>query len=125
MSKWCLCHIRRVNIITIITRFGGLYIDKISSGFILWEPSLKAYCEVDATSPLSASWEADSRPALAAINNVLADGAYFTSLLSLFAQESDTRLDRGTDLNLRSDNVMFISSIGEQPLHFSCSLRHS
>lgn len=78
-----------------------LYVDKITSGFLLWEPTIKAYTLPKASSPLSLVWEAQSRPALDAIASMMQDTSYFSSLLSLWAQEDAGRGAMNTDLEFR------------------------
>ncbi|KAH8120588.1 hypothetical protein DFH11DRAFT_1838384 [Phellopilus nigrolimitatus] len=90
-----------------------LYVDKITSGFLAWEPSLKAYSAPDEASLLSLVWEQQSRSALAAIETILQDPEYFPTLISLWSQESEARGGLSTDLELRSDNVVFIKTLAK------------
>lgn len=106
-----------------------LYVDKITSGFLMWEPTVKAYTLPNVSSPLSLVWEVQSQPALDVIASVMKDVSYFSGLLSLWAQEDAGRGAMNTDLEFRcvicklpyvmvlilchrSDNVLFIKTIG-------------
>ena len=76
-------------------------VDKVSSGFLAWEPNLKGYMPPGKESRLDGVWEEGSLPALQAVRKVLRDPGYLRNCLDLWAQESDTRGAMSTDLNLR------------------------
>ncbi|THH09871.1 hypothetical protein EW145_g1718 [Phellinidium pouzarii] len=88
-----------------------IYVDKIKSGFLVWESSLKAYSLPDDSTSLSLIWEPQSRAALASVESILQDPTYFPTLISLWSQETDTR--GSTDLDLRSDNFIFMKTIAK------------
>lgn len=79
----------------------GVYVDKITSGFLIWEPALKAYIKPRPSSPLSQVWEQQSRPVLDAVESIMKDPTYFSRVLSLWAQESDAKGTMSVDLDLR------------------------
>lgn len=81
-------------------------IDKVTSGFLAWQPTLKGYAPPAKESLLDSVWEKGSRPALQTVVTVLRDTRYFTSCLSLWAQESDIRGAMSTDLALRYATTM-------------------
>ncbi|PAV21860.1 ARM repeat-containing [Pyrrhoderma noxium] len=88
-----------------------VFVDKITSGFLLWQPSIKAYRLLTDTQSLTLVWEERSKPALLALESVLQDPSYFQTLFSLWAQESNTRGLMNTTLELRQDNMWFMKSI--------------
>lgn len=89
----------------------GLFVDKISSGFLLWEPSIKSYRLPNDTQSLTLVWEDNSRPALSAMATIFQDPGYFKTLFSLWSQEANTKGLLNPTLELRPDNVLFMKSI--------------
>lgn len=82
------------------------YVDKLSTGFLVWAPSVKAYRPPPPKQP---EWESVSQPALKAIQEVFSAEGYFSQVAQLFGQESNKEANR---LTLRSENAIFIKSIG-------------
>jgi proteasome activator subunit 4 len=89
----------------------ALYIDKQPSGFLTWAPETKAYTPVPAGDP-PITWEPASKMALEAIGGVIAQAEYFDKLMVLWGQESSRNV---TSPELRTDNVAFIKTIGNNP----------
>jgi proteasome activator subunit 4 len=86
----------------------AFYVDKLSTGFLVWGPSVKAYRLVQPGEVLI-DWEAESQPALQAIQQVFASETYFDQLAQLLGQESNKDSSR---LSLRPENVIFLKSVG-------------
>lgn len=84
--------------------------DKLNTGFIAWSPSVKGYRIATEDAPLSSAWEESSRPALSAIDAVLRDDAYFSSLISLWSQEAESKK---AELDLRPDNVVYVKTLAK------------
>ncbi|KAL5534546.1 hypothetical protein ACEPAG_1009 [Sanghuangporus baumii] len=89
-----------------------VYIDKISSGFLFWEPVIKAY-RPPQDSSLKTVWESQSRPALQKIESLILEPSYFSRLLSLWSQEADAKGALSTDINLRSDNMLYMKTLAK------------
>lgn len=87
----------------------AFYVDKPYSGFLTWAPQTKAYIPVPSGDP-QISWESDSKEALDAIGEVIAEADYFEKLMALWGQESSRNM---TSPELRADNVTFIKSIAK------------
>ncbi|KAL6304169.1 ARM repeat-containing protein [Sparassis latifolia] len=92
---------------------GELYVDKIKSGFILWSPCVKAYRAVPQDeSPFF--WESTSTPALDAMKSAMQEDDFFTTLASLWGQES---AKIGGSPEMRTDNVTFVKSLAKMFEH--------
>ncbi|KAH9081608.1 hypothetical protein EDB83DRAFT_2512470 [Lactarius deliciosus] len=87
----------------------AFYVDKPHSGFLTWAPQTKAYIPVSSGDP-PISWESESKEALDAIGEVIAEADYFEKLMVLWGQESSRNM---TSPELRTDNVAFIKSIAK------------
>ncbi|KAI0094551.1 ARM repeat-containing protein [Irpex rosettiformis] len=87
----------------------NFYVDKLSTGFLVWAPSVKAY-RLPPTKQPAVQWEDVSQPALQAIQEVFSADGYFSQLAQLFGQESNKESNR---LTLRSENAIFIKSIAK------------
>lgn len=85
-----------------------MYVDKLTTGFLAWGPSVKAYRAVSSQSPLH--WEETSQPALQAIRENLASGDFYAKLAALLGQESSRN---PAILELRGEHVMFMKSLGK------------
>jgi len=86
----------------------NLYVDKVTSGFLLWQPELKAYVKVpEGDSPIS--WEQASQAVLETLGGLLDNGEIYSQLVTLWAQESSQSEGRP---DLRNDHVQFIKSLG-------------
>lgn len=98
----------------------GLYVDKVTSGFLVSEPAVKAYTSPTMSSPLSLVWNDASRDpdVLSAIETVIGTESYFSDLLALWAQESDARGATTVELELRKDHVQYIKTLGKR----SCTI---
>ena len=85
-----------------------VYIDKVTTGFLLWEPHLKAYLKVpEGDSPIT--WEPASQAVLETVGGLLDSGEICSQLVTLWAQESS---QNDTKSDLRNDHVHFIKSLG-------------
>jgi proteasome activator subunit 4 len=90
-------------------KMSATYVDKIPTGFLTWTSSLKSYSPVpQGRSPFS--WESESQPCLDAITNTLGT-EYYSKLGMLWGQESNRN---GGKTQLRSENVTFIKTIGQE-----------
>ncbi|KAF8274047.1 hypothetical protein EI94DRAFT_1714621 [Lactarius quietus] len=87
----------------------AFYVDKPCSGFLTWAPQTKAYIPVPSGDP-PISWESESKEALDAVGEVIAEADYFEKLMALWGQESSRNM---TSPELRPDNVAFIKSIAK------------
>jgi proteasome activator subunit 4 len=87
----------------------AFYVDKPYSGFLTWAPQTKAYVPVPSGDP-PILWESESKEALDAIGEVIAEADYFEKLMVLWGQESSRNT---TSPELRADNVVFIKSIAK------------
>ncbi|KAH8100456.1 ARM repeat-containing protein [Cristinia sonorae] len=85
-----------------------VYVDKLTTGFLAWGPSIKTYRAVASQSPFQ--WEAESQPALEAIRTTISSGEFYSTLATLLGQES-TR--NPTVLELRGEHVMFMKSLAK------------
>ncbi|KAI0702440.1 ARM repeat-containing protein [Cytidiella melzeri] len=85
------------------------YVDKLSTGFLVWAPSAKAY-KLAPPDQAAIDWETASQPAIQAIREVFSAEGYFDQLAQLFGQESNKDSSR---LALRSENAIFIKSIAK------------
>ncbi|KAH7104315.1 ARM repeat-containing protein [Auriculariales sp. MPI-PUGE-AT-0066] len=85
----------------------SVYIDKLNTGFVVWEKGIKAYRTPPAEGPVF-QWEAASRPALEAIRAVISQEGWFDKLFALYGQESN-RTSSSSDL--RPDNMTFVKSL--------------
>lgn len=91
----------------------NLYIDKVTSGFLLWQPELKAYLKVpEGDSPIT--WEQPSQAVLEALGSLLDSGEICSQLVTLWAQESSQSEGKP---DLRNDHVQFIKSLGASLYH--------
>ena len=88
------------------------YVHKLNTGFLVWNKSVKAYRPVPSgKSPFT--WETVSQASLQAIKEVVASGSFFRQLAVLFGQESSKN---PTTLKLRTENVMFVKSLGKSSM---------
>ncbi|KAI0034963.1 hypothetical protein K488DRAFT_83562 [Vararia minispora EC-137] len=86
----------------------ALFVDKVTSGFVAWRPSTKAYkAPPENGSPIA--WEDASRPALLAIEQAIQENNYFGRLGELWAQESN----KDTKPDVRADNLSFAKSMAK------------
>lgn len=86
----------------------NLYVDKVTSGFLLWQPQLKAYLKVpEGDSPIT--WEQTSQVVLETLGALLDNGEICSQLVTLWAQESSQSEGKP---DLRNDHVQFIKSLG-------------
>ena len=82
--------------------------DKISSGFLLWQPELKAYLKApEGDSPIT--WEQASKSVLETLGGLLDSGEIYSQVVTLWAQESSQSEGKP---DLRNDHVQFIKSLG-------------
>jgi proteasome activator subunit 4 len=99
------------------TLFNGnrrFYVDKLSTGFLTWTASVKAYSAVTGRSSII-TWESASQPALRCIKDQVLAGDYWAKLAELWSQESN----RTGTIELRSDHVTFVKSLGLSHLLYS------
>ena len=90
-----------------------LYVDKVTSGFLLWQPQLKAYLKVpEGDSPIT--WERASQAVLETLGGLLDSGEICSQLVTLWAQESSQSEGKA---DLRNDHVQFIKSLGVWSCH--------
>lgn len=93
----------------------NVYVDKVTSGFLLWQPQLKAYEKVpEGDSPII--WEQASQAVLEILGGLLDNGEIYTQLVTLWAQESSQSEGKP---DLRNDHVQFIKSLGVWSLQSS------
>ncbi|KAG6866844.1 hypothetical protein C0991_008780 [Blastosporella zonata] len=85
---------------------GGLYVDKIRTGFITWTPTIKAYRAVQEASGIE--METESQPCLDVIRHAITNAEYYPELLVLWSQESGKS---GGTVELRKENIVFIKSL--------------
>ncbi|KAG6820769.1 hypothetical protein H0H93_012033 [Arthromyces matolae] len=85
---------------------GGLYVDKVKTGFLAWTSTIKAYKAVQESSGVN--FEAASMPCLNVIRDIIMRPDYFSNLLLLWGQESGKT--EGT-IELRKENMLFIKSL--------------
>ena len=97
----------------------SVFVDRIATGFLVWSSTIKAYHAPDDSTNLPSYWEEASRPALSSIAETVKDDKYFQNLLSLWSQESDTRLGSNADLELRQDNISYVKNLGPSKFLFS------
>ena len=91
----------------------NLYVDKVTSGFLLWQPELKAYLKVpEGDSPIT--WEQASQAVLETLGGLLDSGEICSQLVTLWAQESSQSEGKP---DLRNDHVQFIKSLGALSYH--------
>ena len=84
------------------------YVHKLGTGFLVWSKTVKAYRPVGSgDSPFT--WEEASQPALQAMKEFVTSKTFFSQLAVLFGQESSKN---PTTLKLRTENVVFIKSLG-------------
>ena len=94
-----------------------LYVDKVTSGFLLWKPQLKAYLKVpEGDSPIT--WEQASQTVLETLGGLLDSGEICAQLVTLWAQESSQNEGKP---EIRNDHVQFIKSLGMLPCHRHCA----
>jgi proteasome activator subunit 4 len=91
-------------------------VDKMGTGFVAWTSEVKAYTPARQDAVLQ--WEDESRPALEAMSQVMAEAEFFATLTQLWSQESSRN---GGSTEIRGDNVTFMKSLSEQPTCFSSS----
>ncbi|TDL28791.1 hypothetical protein BD410DRAFT_863415 [Rickenella mellea] len=87
-----------------------VYIDKITTGFLVWGKSVKAYALPGSGPPFD--WDKSSDGALTAFGDGLANGSFFSTLAALWSQES-SRAGSTAELTLRLENVIFIKTIAK------------
>jgi proteasome activator subunit 4 len=87
---------------------GGVYVDKIRTGFLVWTANVKACSSVqDDTPPFPV--DNDSLPSLEAISSIMTL-EYFSNLCLLWSQESNKNSGVPT---LRQSNLTFIKSLAK------------
>ncbi|KAG6889358.1 hypothetical protein C0995_001423 [Termitomyces sp. Mi166 len=87
---------------------GGLYVDKIRTGFLAWTSIIKAYRAVEDSSGIQ--FESESQSCLTVIRDVVSNADYYSKLLALWSQESGKS---GGTIELRKENILFIKSLGK------------
>ena len=95
-----------------------MYIDKLRTGFLVWDNKVKAYRARNEDTPFP-DWEEGSKAALAAIDNVLSRPGIFKELIQLWSQETDHRAGSALDLEVRKDNVTFMKTLGAYSVSLS------
>ena len=94
-----------------------VYVDKLTSGFLLWNPQLKAYLKVpEGDSPIN--WERASQAVLKTLSDLLDSGEICSQLVTLWAQESSQAEGK---LKIRSGHVQFTKSLGTFLRHRCCA----
>lgn len=84
------------------------YVDKLPTGFIVWNDTVKGYLPPDkVASPFS--WDPSCAPTLEVIKQSLDEESWLRTLASLWAQESNGAANATTDV--RSDHLSFIKSL--------------
>ncbi|KAF9648519.1 ARM repeat-containing protein [Thelephora ganbajun] len=92
-----------------VDQTSNLYVDKVTSGFLLWQPQLKAYLKVpEGDSPIT--WEHASKAVLEILGSLLDSGEIYSQLVTLWAQESSQSEGKP---DLRNDHVQFIKSLAK------------
>ncbi|KAG6897909.1 hypothetical protein C0992_009061 [Termitomyces sp. T32_za158] len=86
---------------------GGLYVDKIRTGFLAWTSTIKAYRAVEASSGIE--FEPESQACLTVIRDIIMNSDYYAKLFLLWMQESGKS---GGTIELRKENILFIKSLG-------------
>ncbi|CCM01635.1 uncharacterized protein FIBRA_03696 [Fibroporia radiculosa] len=86
-----------------------VYVDKISTGFVMWSSTVKGY-RVVREDELPLSWESASTPVLGSMSAVLREDGFFPSLAALWSQESSKQ---NTAPVLRADNIVFMKSLAK------------
>ncbi|KAH7915111.1 armadillo-type protein [Hygrophoropsis aurantiaca] len=86
----------------------NVYVDKLTTGFLTWTPSIKCYSPVTQESP-PIVWEQDSQPSLKAISDMMT-GEYYSQLALLWSQESNKS---STTANIRGENASYIKSLAK------------
>ncbi|GJE87739.1 proteasome-substrate-size regulator, mid region domain-containing protein [Phanerochaete sordida] len=89
------------------------YVDKLETGFLVWQPTVKGYRPV-GPGPSPFSWEPASQPLLQAMREVITGETFFAQLTTLLGQESSKN---PTTLKLRADNTAFIKSLAKMYEH--------
>jgi proteasome activator subunit 4 len=115
-----LIKLRRCEVSTRWTLFifvcRDVYVDKVTSGFLLWKPQLKAYLKVpEGNSPIT--WEQASRTILETLGGLLDSGEICSQLVTLWAQESSQSEGKP---EIRNDHVQFTKSLGTL-YHICCA----
>ena len=86
----------------------NIYVDKATSGFLLWKPQLKGYLKVpEGDSPIT--WEQASQAVLETLGTLLDSGEIYSQLVTLWAQESSQTEGKP---DIRNDHVQFTKSLG-------------
>ena len=93
-----------------INSCSAFYVDKLNTGFLSWQPTIKAYKAVTTSDQPAIQWEAGSIPLLQAIGEVMNSSEYFTKLALLLGQEAGRN---PSSLELRADHIVFMKSICE------------
>lgn len=94
----------------------SFYVDKLTTGFLVWGDKVKAYRPVGpGSSPFT--WESPSQDLLQSIRVVVTSGTFFGQLAVLLGQESSKN---PTTLKLRSENVSFVKSLSMSPFFCDC-----
>lgn len=99
----------------VLISFSQVYIDKLRTGFLVWNKKVKAYT-LRPDDMVSPAWEDGSAAALSAIESVLSRPEFFKDLAQLWSQETDHRLGSALDLEVRKDNVTFMKTLGAQSI---------
>ncbi|KAL0578024.1 Proteasome activator BLM10 [Marasmius crinis-equi] len=85
------------------------FIDKIQTGFVSWKPVLKGY--LPPTEETIIKWEPDSSASLQKVEELINADGFYDKLAGLWSQESSKA---NSTMELRSDNVLLIKSLGRQ-----------
>ena len=94
-----------------------VYVDKLTSGFLLWKPQLKAYLKVpEGDSPIS--WEQASQTVVKTLGDLLDSGKICSQLVTLWAQESSQTEGKP---EIRNDHVQFTKSLGTSSPRRCCA----
>ncbi|KAL0072205.1 Proteasome activator BLM10 [Marasmius tenuissimus] len=88
----------------------SVFVDKIQTGFILWKPTLKGY--LPPTEESTIKWESESSSCLQRAEELLNAEGFYEKLTGLWSQESSKA---NSTMELRSDNVLLIKSLGMLP----------
>ena len=83
------------------------FVEKLETGFVAWTSTVKGYAPAQDDGGLQ--WESESRPALQAMSEVMAEVDFFLKLAQLWSQESSRN---GGTTEIRGDNVTFLKTLG-------------
>lgn len=87
---------------------GDVYVDKLRTGFLTWNPSVEGFKPIP--DGFSFTWEDSSQDGLEEIRQLVTTDEYLTKLSTFWTQESNKS---SNSIDLRSDNVTFIKSLAK------------